>query len=148
LTSNLVVLGKYGAGSANGRVAEITTGTNSQNYDNFTGTAVRTAFVGDINLDGNFNFSDVAAFSPNFGKAATNGWVQGDWNRDGQTNFTDVATMSPNFGKAGGVNTPLSVVGVAGGSGAASGVPEPASVALAGLAILAGLGFSMRKRQK
>jgi len=147
-TSSMQVLGKHGAGGTSGRIAEMT-GATATNYSNFAGTATRTAFGGDVNVDGNVNFNDVLAFSPNFNKATTNGWAAGDFDGNGTTNFNDVLVMSPNFNKAGGVNTPLNVNGVAGGAslGSGSSVPEPSSIAIAGLALLTGLGFMIRNRQ-
>jgi hypothetical protein len=139
LGTSLQVLGKYGTGGTNGRIAEIT-GTAATNYSNFAGTATRTAFEGDATLDGNTNFDDVLVLSPNFNKAVTNGWAGADFTGDGMVNFDDVLVLSPNFNKSGGTNTPLMVSGVAGGAGAAvGGVPEPTSVALAvlGLVLLA-----------
>jgi hypothetical protein len=154
-TSTLAVLGKYGTGGTNGRIAEIT-GTTATNYSNFTGSATRTAFAGDANLSGGVTGADLATLASNFGKAGNFNWGHGDFNGStggtGEISGADLATLAANFGKSGGVSTPLTVNGVAGGAGAGldggSAVPEPASIALCGLAVLAGLGFTMRKRQK
>jgi hypothetical protein len=149
-TSTLQVLGKHGTGSANGRIAEIT-GTTATNYSNFSGSAVRTAHPGDANMDGTFNFTDVVQISPNYQKAGlTSGWRGGDFDGNGTFNFTDVVQISPSYQKSGGVNTPLNIMGMPGGAGAALGggssVPEPASLAIAALGMLAALGFTMRRR--
>jgi hypothetical protein len=144
------VLGKYGTGGTNGRIAEIT-GTTATNYSNFTGSATRTAFAGDVNLDGTVNFDDVLVLSPNFNKTVTNGWAGADFTGDGNVNFDDVLALSPNFNKSGGTNTPLNVNGVAGAAGAALGassVPEPTSVLLVALGSMLLAAFGVRKVRK
>ena len=148
LTGTVTLSGSY---SGSGHVAEITSGSNPTNYKGFTGVATRTVKGGDINLDGNVNFADVLIMSPNYNHAVTNGWAGADLTGDGQVNFADVLVMSPNYNSSGGTNTPLTATGVADtpGAGASLGgsaVPEPASIALMGLALLGGMGLVGRKR--
>jgi hypothetical protein len=127
LTTSVQLLGKYGTGGVNGRVAEITGGS-ALNYSNFAGTATRTVVGGDATVDGDVDFDDVLVMSPNFNGTTTAGWAGADFTGDGNVNFDDVLVMSPNFGQTGtGTNTPIDIDGVAGGAGAVA-APEPSSV--------------------
>jgi hypothetical protein len=85
------------------------------------------AIAGDVNLDGNVNIFDINAVSLNWNTAGP----QGDANGDGTVNIFDVNLVSANWGAIGG--------------GAVS-VPEPASLVLMSIAILA-LGCKLRTRR-
>jgi hypothetical protein len=99
-----------------------------------------------VDLDNDVDFDDVIGLSPNFGSNVANGFGGGDFDGDGDVDFDDIIILSPNFGSSGGANTPLNIAAMAGsGAGAAAGVPEPASIALAGLGLLAVAGLARRR---
>ncbi|HXE53860.1 MAG TPA: dockerin type I domain-containing protein, partial [Tepidisphaeraceae bacterium] len=54
--------------------------------------------MGDANLDGAVNLSDLLALTRNFGKPAS--WDTGDFNSDGTTNLADFLTLTRNFGQS------------------------------------------------
>jgi len=78
--------------------------------------------VGDVNLDGAVNITDVNALVPHYN--STGSWTGGDFNYDGLVNITDVNALVPNY------NTLLGSQ-VQGASVSASGAGEESNVAAA-----------------
>ena len=76
-TTSLQLLGKYGTGGMNGRIAEGLGTPPGTNYSNFSGTATRTVVLGDVNLSWRcvpVTGADLGILALNFGKSfATTG---------------------------------------------------------------------------
>lgn len=162
LSTSLQLLGKYGTGGVNGRIAEGLGTPPGTNYSNFAGTATRTIVIGDVNQSGTAgggpavtgaDFSILlASLNKNLGSRT---WAQGDLN--GSTSGTEVtgadfslllSCLNKNSGAcATSSNAGLAVNGVAGGAGSLGGVavPEPASIALFGMAIFGLVGVARRR---
>ena len=61
---------------------------------------IRGTWLGDANLDGKVNVTDLGILSTNFGKKSGEVWAQGDFNYDGAVNVTDLGLLATNFGKS------------------------------------------------
>ena len=86
--------------------------------------------VGDVNLDGVVNATDLAMLESNFGQTGMT-YEQGNLNGDGAINATDLALMAANFGFD--------------ATGAGASVPEPVTLSL--LALGASGVLASRKRR-
>jgi len=56
---------------------------------------IRYTLLGDVNLDGAVNITDVNALVPHYNSSGA--WTAGDFNYDGQVNITDVNALVPNY---------------------------------------------------
>jgi PEP-CTERM motif len=162
-TSSVKLTGSYDGANKSGHIADVN-GALITNYKGFTGTASRTVIPGDANLsDGVLGTSsavtgaDLGILAANLGKPGNKTWSDGDFNGStggtGEVSGADLAILAAHLGKTteAGSTTLVNATGVvdAPGAGAglgSAGVPEPASIALMGLALLGGMGLVGRKR--
>lgn len=117
--------GQYALGYADGNMD---TGTPAQPGQ----LLIQYALVGDTNLDGIVNLTDLLSLLNNYGQTGCD-WAQGDFNYDSAVNLTDLLALLSNYGQSA-ASTSFN---------SSRAVPEPASASL--LAIIA-CGLSARRR--
>jgi len=141
LTSTITTSGAY---SGLGRIAQINGGTSggpytTGNFDTFNVVAGKTAKAGDADLNDSVDAGDFGTWLANFGNPSTP-WYNGDFDNNNSIDSGDFGIWLANFGSGAGAGSGLS----SGGGGGT--VPEPASIALIGLASLMVTGLRLRKR--
>ncbi len=87
-------------------------------------------FLGDANRDGVVSLADLNTLGVHFGQAG--GWAKGDSNGDGQITVVDLDNLGMNFG-----NSKLTDPETPDAPGAPLTVPEPATLLVLGLGVLA-----------
>jgi lysophospholipase L1-like esterase len=84
--------GKFALGYADGNVDLQSTAVPGQ-------LLVEYALVGDTNLDGTVNLTDLLTLLNNYGQTSRD-WAQGDFNYDGTVNLTDLLSLLNNYGQS------------------------------------------------
>jgi len=118
-----------------------------------TQTEVRFTLLGDTNLDGKVDVTDLGNLASSYGAGSGAQWVQGDTNYDGKVDVTDLGNLASNYGgqlasgpSAGAAAMVAgSLASVAAGANGAA-VPEPASLGLIGVGAIALLGRRNRRK--
>src|SRR5439155_11241023 len=95
----------------------------------------RATLLGDTNLDGNVDVTDLGNLASSYGATTGALWVQGDTNYDGAVDVTDLGNLASNYGghlatgPSAGADLVASSLATVASSGSAV-VPEPASLGL------------------
>ncbi|MBI1369923.1 MAG: PEP-CTERM sorting domain-containing protein [Planctomycetes bacterium] len=103
-----------------------------------TGEVVaRATLLGDANVDGKVDISDLVLLAKNFGALGSMDWFDGDFNFDGTVDISDLVLLSKNFDLT---DPPAASLMISVGN-----VPEPATLGLL-FAGLASMGRSARRQ--
>jgi hypothetical protein len=105
-------------------------------------TEVRATLMGDTNLDGHVDISDLSNFAVNFGKTSGATWLMGDFNYDGRVDITDLSDFANNLGKG-----LTATTGSANVAATAASVPEPAVGLVALLSLVGGVLLAAPRRR-
>jgi hypothetical protein len=104
LKDNAVVF-DFGAGTvqsfmSNGQIFSSATGGGAVGYLSLDAnqTEVRLTLLGDTNLDGKVDATDLGNLAGSYGVASGAIWVQGDTNYDGKVDVTDLGNLASNYG--------------------------------------------------
>jgi hypothetical protein len=107
---------------------------------------VKLTYYGDANLDGKVDGSDYSRIDNGYLSGAT-GWFNGDFNYDGVINGSDYTLIDNAFNTQGAqLSAEVSATAEIAGSGATSAVPEPATLGICAVGMLALLGRRRRSR--
>jgi len=116
-------------------------------------TEVRFTLLGDTNLDGSVDVTDLGNLASSYGATSSALWVQGDTNYDGAVDVTDLGNLASNYGghlatgpSAGGAEVMVAGTLATVATGGAA-VPEPTALGLLGIGA-AGLFGGRRRRVK
>jgi hypothetical protein len=146
---------KYGLGFADGNDAS----GNGHKYVGLTSGQIEVKYtlLGDANLDGLVNGTDLAILAANFNQPVT-GWDQGDFNYGTVVNGSDLALLAANFNQtasagdvAGGDLAALDAFAAANGISlpiSTSNVPEPATAGLLAAGLIGVLGRRQRRNRQ
>jgi hypothetical protein len=89
---------------------------------------IKYTYLGDTNLDGKVDVTDLGNLASNYGAGSGAIWVQGDTNYDGKVDVTDLGNLASTYGAS--LGPPLGADSVAVPAVAVAAVPEPASTGL------------------
>lgn len=150
LTNNEVVtaatLASLVARIVSGQIFTSSTGGGLGSLDLGSGQAeVRFTLLGDTNLDGNVDVTDLGNLASSYGATSGATWVQGDTNYSGGVDVTDLGNLASNYGGSLAAG-PSVLITSSEQTSAATAVPEPAMAAC--LALFAPAFLCLRRRAR
>jgi hypothetical protein len=102
--------------------------------------------IGDTNLDGKVDVTDLGNVASSYGTASATSWITGDFNYDGVVDVTDLGDLASNYGASLTDSAAASRMSATVTTQLAA-IPEPSSLATVTTAIAASLRSRRRRRR-